>query len=195
MVQLHMTRRHVESSLNKARSELKDLYYRVLQEYYYDLESDPRINSITTLKLHIDKLRVILRWLQENGIKPREIDEKVLKRILLYLKLERRLKPSSLQYYVKILRRLLKVLGKEELVQKVPYPREAIQPYELPSPEIIERIIAESRNIRLQTIIAVLYETGMRISEHYHLKENMLSRLHMATTRSLLRSRRIRSLG
>ncbi len=83
----------------------------------------------------------------------------------MYPKLECGLKPSGIQYYVGILRRLLRVLGKEELVQKVPYPREAIQPYELPLSEIIERIKAESRNTRLQIIMAVLCETGMRILE------------------------------
>ncbi len=170
MVQLHMSRRHVESSLKKGMEELDKIYYNLLLEYYYDLESDPRVNSITTLKLHIDKLRVILRWLQEHGIKPEDIDEKTIKRILLYLKLERGLKPSSIQFYVKILRRLLRILGKEELVPKVPYPREKIPPYQLPPPETIEKIIAEAPNLRLQTILALLYETGMRISELLALK-------------------------
>lgn len=170
MVQLHMYRSNVESSLRRGMEELDKTYYNVLLEYYYDLESDPRVNSITTLKLHIDKLRVILRWLQEHGIEPGDVDEKTIKRILLYLKLERKLKPSSMQYYVKILRRLLRILGKNELISKVPYPRDKIPPYELPPPEMIEKIISEAPNLRLQTILALLYETGMRISELLSLK-------------------------
>jgi len=56
----------MESSLKKGMEELNKIYYNLLLEYYYNLESDPRIISITTLKLHIDKLRDILGWLQEH---------------------------------------------------------------------------------------------------------------------------------
>ncbi len=66
LVQLHMSRKYMESSLKKGMEELNKIYYNLLLEYYYDLESDPRIISITTLKLHIDKLRDILGWLQEH---------------------------------------------------------------------------------------------------------------------------------
>ncbi len=74
----------------------------------------------------------------------------------LYLKLERGLKPFSIQFYVKILRRLLRILGKEELIPKVPYSKEKIPPYQLPPPEIIEKMIAEAPNLQLQTILAEL---------------------------------------
>ena len=170
MVQLHYTRKDVENSLRRAKEELEDPYYNVLLEFYYDLEGDPRVNSITSLKFGIDKLRVVLRWLQERGIRPEEIDGRVLKKLLLYLKLERGLKPSSIQYYVRVLRRLLRLLGKQELVSFVPYPRKSIQPIELPPPELVEKIIFESRSLKHQVIIAMLYETGARISEILALK-------------------------
>lgn len=69
-----------------------------------------------------------------------------------------------MQFYVKIIRRLLRVLGKDELADKVPYPKEAIEPYQLPPPEIVEKMIAEAPNLRLQTILAILYETGLSYS-------------------------------
>lgn len=170
MVQLHMSRRHVEASLRRGREELEEPYRSILLEYYYDLASDPRVNSITTLKLHLDKLRVILRWMQEQRVRPESIDEKVVKRLLLYLRVGRGLKPSSMQFYVKIIRRLLRVLGKDELVDKVPYPKEVMEPYQLPPPEIVEKMMAEAPNLRLQTILAILYGTGVRISELLALK-------------------------
>lgn len=86
MVQLHMSRRHVETSLRRGGEELEEPYRSILVEYYYDLVSDPRVNSITTLKLHLDKLRAILRWMQEQNVRPGSIDERVVKRLLLYLR-------------------------------------------------------------------------------------------------------------
>ena len=47
MIQLYMSRRYVESSLKKGREKLDKIYYNLLLEYYYDLESDPRVEYET----------------------------------------------------------------------------------------------------------------------------------------------------
>ena len=170
MVQLHFTEESIKIVLRNAKEELEPQYYTLLEELYMDLEADPRVTSLATIKPSLDKARVFLRWLQENKINPLSIDMHVIKKYLLYLKLERRAKQSTIAYHVRVLRRLMRLLGKEELANKIPYPRKTTSKLELPSPETIEKIIAETPDLKYKVITALLYETALRISELLALK-------------------------
>ncbi len=66
---------------------------------------------------------------------------------------------------MRVLRRLLKVLGKEELTKYIKYPKEKIKPPRLPTSQLIERIIGEIRDPRYRLAIALMYETSARVSE------------------------------
>ena len=106
----------------------------------------------------------------DNGVELEKIDRDVLTRYIIYLKTEKKVTQSTLKTYVRVLRRLLKVLGKEELAKYIKYPKEKIKPPRLPNPQLIERIIGEIRDPRYRLAVALMYETGARVSEILSLK-------------------------
>lgn len=170
MVQLHFTEESIKTVLRNAREELEPQYYTILEDLYMDLEADPKVTSLGTIKPILDKARTFLRWLQDNKINPLDIDMNIIKKYLLYLRLERRVKTSTIAFYVRVLRRLMRLLGKNDLANKIPYPRKTTTKLELPDPEIIDKIIAETPILKYKVITALLYETALRISELLSLK-------------------------
>ncbi len=100
-------------------------------------------------------------------MKPDDIDDRILKRFLIEIKMTRKL--GTVFSYVKVLKRMLRVLGKEELAEKLKYPKQPEKAPDLPSPELVEKIIAGFRD-PFKTIAAIIYETRARVSEVLSLK-------------------------
>jgi len=173
LVQLHIDEKYVRKRLNRLRRQLGE-YGFVLEDLYYDLTSDPRVTSLTTIDTHLDKAAVFLRWLQQNSIKINQLDYNIIRRYIMYLRLERKVGTSTLKTHIRVLKRLLRTLGYNELAKELKYPRETIKPPELPSPELIERIIASTRHLEYKVVLALLYETGARISEILSLQRKHL---------------------
>lgn len=169
MVQLHFTEDTVQQILHNAREELKD-YYWLLEEFYLDLRSDPRVTSISTIESLLDKARSFLRWLKNNSIRPEDIDYVVLRRFIAHLRIDRRVSDETLRVYIRMLRRMLRILDKDNLAKQLKYPRYTVKHIDLPSPELVEKIIEEQKRLRTQVILALLYETGARLSEILSLK-------------------------
>ena len=165
MVQLFVSEDTIRSHLRRAKEELLSEYYAVLESLYYDLLSDPRITSLSTIKTRLNKAKLFLKYLQEHGIKPLDVDLNTVKRYILYLRLEKRVKQSTIKQDLKSIKRILKLLGKDDIAEKLKYPKDTITPPKLPDPEVIEKIIADIKNLRTKVVIALLYETGARISE------------------------------
>ncbi len=164
MVQLQIDEKYIKRRLDRLRRELEE-YGFVLEDLYYDLTSDPRVTSLTTIDTHLDKAAVFLRWLRKNNIDVTKLDRSIVRRYIIYLRLERKAKPSTLKTHIRVLKRLLRVLGYDELAEELKYPRETSKPPQLPSPELVEKIIASTRHPEYKVILALLYETGARISE------------------------------
>ena len=169
MVQLHVSEDAIKSLLSSARQSLGDKAV-IIERLYYDLLSDPNVTSLSTIHVHLEKARRILKWMLDNGVEPEKIDRDVLTRYIIYLKTEKKVTQSTLKTYMRVLRRLLKVLGKEELTKYIKYPKEKIKPPRLPTSQLIERIIGEIRDPRYRLAIALMYETGARVSEILSLK-------------------------
>ncbi len=140
MVQLHYDMNSIKVLIENGCKELGPLCCRVLEDMFYDYMGDTRVSSLSTIRVGLDKARVFLRWLKNKGIKPEEIDEKILKRFLVEIKMTRR--PGTVFSYVKALKRMLRVLGKEELANKLKYPKQPEKVPDLPSR------LPESGNLR-----------------------------------------------
>lgn len=164
MVQLFVGEDTIRSHLKRAKEELLPEYYAVLESLYYDLLSDPRITSLSTIKTRLNKAKLFLKYLQERGIKPLDVDLDAVKRYILYLRLEKRVKQSTIKQDLMSVKKVLKLLGEEDIAEKLKYSKDPITPPKLPGPEVIEKIIAYIENLRTKVVIALLYETGARIS-------------------------------
>ncbi len=165
MVQLFVSEDTIRSHLRRAKEELLPEYYAVLESLYYDLLSDPGISSLSTIKTRLNKAKLFLKYLQEYGIKPLDIDLDTVKRYILYLRLEKRVKQSTIKQDLKSVKRILKLLGKDNIAEKLKYPKDPVIPPKLPDPEIVKKIIADTKNLRTKVVVALMYETGARISE------------------------------
>ncbi len=165
MVQLFVSEDTIRAHLNNARGELLPEYYAVLESLYYDLLSDPGINSLSTIKTRLNKAKLFLKYLQERGIKPLDISLDMIKQYILYLRLEKRVKQLTIKQDLKSIKKILRLLGKEDIAAKLKYPKDPVTHPKLPDPEIIEKIIADIKNLRTKVVVALLYETGARISE------------------------------
>ncbi len=64
-----------------------------------------------------------------------------------------------------MLRRMLRILGKDSLAKQLKYPCYTVKHIDLPPPELVEKIIEEQKRLRTQVILALLCETGARLSE------------------------------
>ncbi len=167
MVQLHYDMNSIKVLIENGCKELGPIYCRVLEDLFYDYMGDTRVSSLSTIRVGLDKAWVFLRWLKERGVKPDNIDDRILKRFLVEIKMTR--KPGTVFSYVKALKRMLRLLGKEELANKLKYPKQPEKVPDLPSPELVEKIISELRD-PFKTIVAIIYETGARVSEILSLK-------------------------
>lgn len=159
MVQLHFSEETIKSVLKHARDDLGK-YSNVLEALYYDLVGDPKVTSLSTIKIHLDKARVFLRWLMQNNAELSKLSMDHLRRYIIHLRLEKKLSPSTLATHIRVLRRLLRLLGYSDLAEKLKYPSEKNKPPQLPSPQLIEKVIGEARDPRYKTILAIIYETG-----------------------------------
>ncbi len=89
MVQLHVSEYAIKSILLSARESLGDKAV-IIERFYYDLVSDLNVTSLSTVHVHLEKARRILKWMLDNGVEPEKIDRDVLTRYIIYLKTEKK---------------------------------------------------------------------------------------------------------
>jgi len=162
VVQLHFEESRIKEVVERSRGELGE-YWPFLVDFYDDLLSDASVSSASTRYNYVVKVRMFLRWLKGRGVMPEDIDERLVKAYV--RELRSRLKPAALDPHFKALKRFLRLVGKGELASLIKYPRRRMPRYELPEPEVVERIIGEIEKLDYQVIVALLYETGARVSE------------------------------
>jgi len=85
MVQLHVSEDTIKSVLSSARENLGDKAV-IIERLYYDLLSDLNVTSLSTIYVHLEKVRRIIKWMNDNGVDPEKIDRDVLTRYIIYLK-------------------------------------------------------------------------------------------------------------
>jgi len=86
MVQLHVSEETIKTLLEYAKIDLEE-YANVIEALYYDLISDPSVTSLSTIKTHLDKARLFLRWLKLNNVKLSQLSMDHLRRYIIYLRL------------------------------------------------------------------------------------------------------------
>ena len=162
MVQLNVTEERIANYLRRRSEELGD-WFAYVEDVYEDLLADGRITSLESIYTVLEKVVRFVRWLKGKGVRPEQIDRKIIREYMIELRLKG-FSATTIYTYVRALRRAFRVWGLNELVPSLRYPKVRLT-YRLPPPEVVEEIIAEEKDLTYKTIIAILYETGMRLSE------------------------------
>ncbi len=155
--------------MRRARRKLGE-WFRYLEVVYEDILADGRVTSVSSIYTVIDKVALFLKWLKKKGLKVEDISEGVVREYMVYLR-RKGYKASTIHTHVRSLRRALRAWGVSDLTRLLRYPKVRLV-YQLPSPQIIEDIIASIRDLMYKVIIALIYETGMRLSECLSLTVN-----------------------
>jgi len=141
----------------------------LLERYLEWLEVYVTDNPVT-LKTYLLKAHSFLSFLEHKGVKLEELDEEILFEYMKYLKVERKLKSQSIQPHVRGIRNFLRFIGREDIASRVKYPRHYKASFRLPPKEVVYRIIDDIERLDVKTIIAILFDTGLRISEALSLR-------------------------
>jgi site-specific recombinase XerD len=97
---------------------------------------------------------------------PDSLSTEELRNFLVHLSEEKKVSRSSFTHTISALRFFYTVtLGKQWMVQYLPYPQKQKKLPVVLKREQINELISSARNLRDRTIIAMLYATGMRASE------------------------------
>ena len=169
MVQLIIGERNVRAAVEYGRRMLRGSWLNAFEEFLTELMVDTRISSLATQYNYLVKARLFLKWLQDRGIEPKDIDALVLKDYLLEVRGSRIRTPESMHSLLKPLRRLLQQLGKDELLRLLRYPRRPERVYDVPSEDEVRELIMIAPQ-PYKAVITLLYEAGLRISEALSLK-------------------------
>ena len=168
MVQLFFTDESIRRVVERASRELEGPWLEVFNDFLEDIEADVRITSLSTKYSYLVNALLFLKWLQDKGIKPKEVSEKDIKKYIMWLRAERHVSTLGLINHVKTLRRYGQVTGVN--TSRLKTPKKTNKTPALPDPTLIEKIIDEVGLLDYKVIIALLYETGARISEILALK-------------------------
>lgn len=155
---------------------------RAVEDYLTDVDArtrNPRTRDFYTTGL----VRVLLPFCAEQDItEPRELTTDVLNRLVVDLqgRESRHGKPLSsatIAAYMRAVRQFVRWLQKRQEVGEeveVARPRQPKQEIDVLTPDEVQAMMAAATSVRDQTMIRVLWETGMRLSEALGLTEDDL---------------------
>jgi integrase/recombinase XerD len=118
--------------------------------------------SKATSELYLAHLR---RFLRHASCNVDQVETKHVRRWVLWQTETRRLKPATVNTSVAALRCVFAILNRPEVTADVRYVPERRSGCDALSVVDVQRLLAATRNIKHRAIIALLYGTGMRISE------------------------------
>jgi len=97
---------------------------------------------------------------------PEELNEAEVRKYLLWLVEEKKVKPSTFRQDISALRFLYTVtLNREWMIHHLPYPRFSKKLPEVLSREEVKRLIKGARNLRDRALLSTAYSTGARAKE------------------------------
>ena len=168
MVQLHFTEDQVRKYLRKHLSDLGDEYGKYLMMYYKEMLTSFKVSSLTTFVGQMSLLKQFLMWLKEKEVAVKDINKDVLREYLAFIR--HRYSLESCRVITAVLRKFLRMVGRDDLIVLLSYPNKRRRRVKILPADIFERLIAETSNIMYKVVLAVLYETGARLSEVLNLK-------------------------
>lgn len=143
-----------------------------------------------TKKNYISSIKAYLEWLEKRQILPEEASYEDVRQFLLFLKTERNLKPQTINFYISKIRFFfIFVLERPWSKYQVPFSKfNRVMP-EIFSEQEAKHLIETMVDLRLKTMSALLYGSGLRLSEVRHLKYKDINRKEMTIYISPSKSR------
>jgi len=158
---------------------IKEIYQDYLNKFYEML--DLRDLTKNTIKNYTSFLLQYLTWVDTNLSKSLEnISYDEIRLYVLHLKNVRKLKASTINAHISQLRFFhIYILKKPFDQYEVPFMKTTRKLPTIYSKEIIFQFIDSFKNIRHKAYAAILYSSGIRVSELQHLKYEDVSRKNM----------------
>ncbi len=172
----------------------------IINDYLSKLEEFFELRNLAdkTRENYLSSLNCYLSWLQENCILPEDATYEDIRNFLRYLKLARDLTKQTINYYISKIRFFqIYVLNKPWNPYQVPFSKfDSKLPETLTHEEAIY-FIQTMDNLRDKAICALMYGSGLRISEARKLRYDDISRVNnqIYISRSKSRSDRFAMLS
>lgn len=122
--------------------------------------------SPSSIRTYLSCLASFLAYFSPTHKEPKEITTEEIKQYLLTLSSTAQRK----QFMGTLINFYAKVIGQTKKLDRVPYPRKEVILPEIFSREEIQAIVNAIPNIKHKSLIALIYSTGMRISEPINLR-------------------------
>ncbi len=152
-----------------------------INDYLSKLEEFFELRNLAdkTRENYLSSLNCYLSWLQENCILPEDATYEDIRSFLKYLKLSRGLTKQTINYYISKIRFFqIYVLNKPWNSYQVPFSKfDSKLPETLTHEEAIF-FIKSLKNLRDKAICALMYGSGLRISEARKLRYDDISRVN-----------------
>lgn len=130
-----------------------------------------------TIKNYISAIKAYLDWLEENELLPETASYENIRQFLMSLKTKKNLTPQTINFYISKIRFFhIYVLDKPWNTYQVPFAKFNRVLPEIFSPEEARYFITSMTDLRLKAISALMYGSGLRLSEVRHLKYENINR-------------------
>lgn len=124
--------------------------------------------SPTTIRLYLYAVREFAKYF---GKPPDQLGEEHIRRYQLFLAKEKKVSPSTYIQTVCALRFLYThTFNRKVAIERIPFPRRERKLPMILSREEVRALLETPRNLRHRTVLAILYGSGLRVSEVARLK-------------------------
>jgi integrase/recombinase XerD len=139
----------------------------------YEQEMKRRIYSPRTIEHYLNNVKVFFAWSTKDH--PKNINEGDIKEFL-----GRFSEPNTQRAYHSAIKLFYDIcLGQKEKFKFIPYARKSKKLPIVLSPEEVQAMFTACENLKHKVILALLYSTGMRVSELINLKWQHIDRKRM----------------
>ena len=136
-------------------------------ELYFELKGSPESSKESYLR----RMKAFINFIEENQKTKDDFTIKHIQHYILYLKKEKGLSPGTINNYISAIKFFYTyVLGKEWEPMKVPRMKRTYKlPLVIPKKDVL-LILDEVTNLKHKAILALIYSSGLRVSEVAKLK-------------------------
>jgi len=146
---------------------------KYIQQYSEDLRFKNYAEN--TIKNYVSQIKSFLEYFNSEATKPSEISEKKIKLWLLKAN-----EINTRKHRLSAVKLFYKLTGKQPLkLQHIEYPKSNKKLPIVLSEQEIQGLFSVCENLKHKTILALLYSTGMRVSEIINLKWEHIDRSRM----------------
>lgn len=129
---------------------------------YFELKD----SSESSRESYLRRMKAFIQYMQDRDKSLEDLNFKDIQQYILYLKKEKHLSPGTINNYISAIKFFyIYVLGKEWDTKKIPRMRRKHYFPVIPPKEDVLAILNSTTNLKHQAILALIYGSGLRVSE------------------------------